>query len=211
MIGMGGMVAFLGASLVLLLLPGPAVLYVVTRSVQHGRAAGLVSALGLSLGGLVHVVAAIVGLSALLATSAATFTAVKLLGAGYLVYLGVKTLLGKDAPPDAADAPPEPLRQLFFDGVVVNVLNPKAAIFSLAFLPQFVDPARGEVGRQIAALGLVFVCMALLTDGAYALLASSLRGWLARQPRFWQRQRYVAGSIYLGLGLAAALTGRRAP
>jgi threonine/homoserine/homoserine lactone efflux protein len=206
---MGNVVAFLAASLVLLVLPGPAVLFVVTRSVQHGRTAGLVSVLGLSLGGLVHVLAAVLGLSALLASSTAAFTSVQVLGAGYLVYLGVRTLAGKGAPPAIGGASPEPLRRLFLDGVAVNVLNPKTAIFFLAFLPQFVAPERGGLERQLATLGLAFVALALLTDGAYTLAAAALRGWLAKRPRIWKAQRYVAGAVYLGLGLSAALTGRR--
>ncbi|HEV8631993.1 MAG TPA: LysE family translocator [Thermoanaerobaculia bacterium] len=206
---MGSLLAFFAAALVLLLLPGPAVLFVVTRSVQHGRRAGLVSVLGLSCGALVHLGAAVVGVSALIAASVAAFTTIKLLGAGYLLFLGIKTLVGKSSPPTAAEVTAEPTARHFLDAVVVNLFNPKTAIFSLAFLPQFVDPARGPVGRQIAALGFLFLLLALITDGLYALAAASLRDWLAVRPGIWRSQRYVAGTVYLGLGLSAALTGRK--
>src|SRR5262245_48763064 len=146
---------FVAAALVLLLTPGPAVLYIVTRSIDQGRRAGLVSALGVHAGTLVHVVGAAAGLSALLMASATVFSAVKYLGAAYLIYLGIRRLRDRTTTlvsAHAAGAPP--LRRAFVDGVIVNVLNPKTALFFLAFLPQFVDVARGSVGAQILALGV---------------------------------------------------------
>jgi threonine/homoserine/homoserine lactone efflux protein len=202
--------AFTGAALVLLLGPGPAVLFVVTRSVQLGRRAGLLATLGLSVGGLVHVVAAVVGLSAIVAASAELFTALKLLGAGYLIYLGIKTLAGPAEPAPEADAPPTAGSRLFLDGLVVNVLNPKPALFFLAFLPQFVTRGGAPVEMQLAVLGLLLVGLGLVTDSAYALLAGSARRFLTGRPRIWRARRVVSGTIYLGLGLSAALTGRGA-
>jgi threonine/homoserine/homoserine lactone efflux protein len=202
---------FLAAALVLLLTPGPAVLFIVTRSVQQGRLAGVVATLGLCSGGLVHLLAAVLGLSAIVATSAAAFSAVKLAGAGYLVWLGIKALRSRRLPMwTDAQLPRAPLRRQFADGLVVNLLNPKPAIFFIAFLPQFVDPARGSVRAQLLVLGLTFLAMALVTDGGYGLLAGSARSWLLRQPRILRWEPYVSAAVYFGLGVSAALTGRRA-
>ncbi|HEX9942515.1 MAG TPA: LysE family translocator [Thermoanaerobaculia bacterium] len=201
------LIAFVAAALALLITPGPAVVFVVTRSVQLGRKAGVLATLGLTAGGLVHVVASVAGLSAILAASASLFTAVKLIGAGYLIYLGVKTLMGASEPV-SPQAEPVRASRLFVDGFVVNVFNPKPALFFLAFLPQFVSPAAGPVQSQLLILGLVFVTLALFTDGAYALAASSMRQWFAQNPRFWRAQRYASGTVYLGLGITAGLTGR---
>ncbi len=202
---------FAVAALLLLITPGPAVLYIVARSVDQGRAAGLVSTLGVHAGTLVHIAAAAAGLSMLLATSATLWNLVKYLGAAYLVYLGVRRLL--DRAPIAASGPgqPVPWRRAFVDGVVVNVLNPKTALFFLAFLPQFVDAARGSVGAQVLGLGMVFVLLGLVTDGLYALGAGSAARWLRASPRFVSSQRWVAGSMYIGLGLAAAFSDGRRP
>ncbi len=140
------LIGFVAAALVVLLIPGPGVLYVVARSVSQGLPAGLASALGLSAGALVHVVAAAGGLSALLLASATAFEIVKLLGAGYLIYLGLRTLFARAPLPGLQAPSPLPVRRLFFDGVIVSVLNPKIAVFFLAFLPQFVDPSAGPIG-----------------------------------------------------------------
>lgn len=201
---------FLMAALVLLLIPGPAVLYIVTRSIDEGRRAGLTSVLGVHVGTLVHVMAAALGLSALLAASAAAFTAVKFLGAAYLVYLGVRRLLDRSTPaPSSASGAPR-LRRAFVDGVVVNVLNPKTALFFLAFLPQFVDASHGGVGGQVVTLGALFVALGLITDGLYALAAGSAGAWLRGHPRVWRSERWISGTMYIGLGLvAAAASGQR--
>src|SRR5262249_36141720 len=157
------------AALVLLLTPGPAVLYIVARSVDQGRRAGLVSVLGVHVGTLVHVLAAAAGLSALLTASATAFSVVKYLGAAYLVYLGVRRLLSRGASAQRVDGRERRLSRVFLDGVTVNVLNPKTALFFLAFLPQFVDVTRGRVGAQVLCLGLVFVLLGAVTDGLYAV------------------------------------------
>jgi threonine/homoserine/homoserine lactone efflux protein len=201
------LVAFVLASVVLLITPGPAVLYIVARSVEQGRVAGLVSTLGIHAGTLVHVSAAALGLSALLVSSALAFNTVKYLGAAYLVYLGVRKLLGRDtrAPGGAAGA--RSLARLFGDGVVVNVLNPKTALFFLAFLPQFVDPGRGAVAIQVLFLGVVFLGLGMVSDGLWALAASTAAGWLRRDGRVQRAERYVTGGVFVGLGVTAALAG----
>lgn len=201
--------AFLIASAALLLMPGPAVLFVVARAAQHGSRAGLVATAGLSAGAAVHVVAAVVGLSALLAKSALAFNGVKLLGAAYLIYLGVKTL----QTPVVSTVHPAAVRRSrdhFLDGFVVNVLNPKTAMFFLAFLPQFVTRLGPPAHLQMLFLGSVFVVLALVTDSGYALAASRARGLLGATPRVQRFGRYFSSSAYFGLGFSAALTGRRA-
>jgi threonine/homoserine/homoserine lactone efflux protein len=205
------LLVFALASLALLLIPGPAVLYIVTRSAAQGPAAGVASVLGIQCGGMVHVLMATLGLSAILLSSALAFNLVKYAGAAYLVYLGLRTWFSRE-PLELGAAARQPLRQIFLQGFVVNALNPKTALFFFAFLPQFVDPARGAAWIQFLLLGLVFIILATFSDGAYALLSSSLGGWFrnkAREPRFAQGQRLVAGGIYIGLGLTAALTGNR--
>jgi threonine/homoserine/homoserine lactone efflux protein len=195
---------------VLTIVPGPAVLYIVARSVEGGRPAGLVSVLGIGVGGLVHVVFAAVGLSAILVSSAAAFSVVKWLGAAYLVYLGLQRILARDEERPAVTVEREPLSRVFSQGVIVNVLNPKTALFFLAFLPQFVDPSRGVVPAQIALLGITFVVLALCTDGLYALLSGSAADWLRRRneyPTFRRGQRYVSGGVYIALGAATAVSG----
>ena len=198
---------FLTATLILLLTPGPAVTYIVSRSLAEGRRAGLVSTLGIACGGLVHVATAALGLSAVLASSATAFNVVKYAGAAYLLWLGAKTLLGRDGHQPDARPGAASLSRAFWQGVAVNILNPKSALFFLAFLPQFVDPRRGPVAPQMAALGLVFTSMALCTDGTWALLAGGAGDWLKRHGGLVRSRRYVAGSVYLGLGLATALMG----
>ena len=200
---------FLGAALALLVVPGPAVLYIVARSVHQGRRAGLASVLGIHVGTLVHVLAATVGLSALLVSSATAFTVVKLLGAAYLVYLGIRTLAGRgDRGVEASPGgPTRGRRRDFAEGIVVNVLNPKTALFFLAFLPQFVDPDAGAATLQILVLGLTFMLLGLVTDSLWALAAGSAGEVLRARRGFLRAQRWVSGSIYLGLGALTALAG----
>jgi threonine/homoserine/homoserine lactone efflux protein len=200
---------FVVASAVLLLTPGPAVLFIVARSVEQGRAAGLVSVLGIHLGTIVHVTAAAVGLSALLVSSALAFAVVKYLGAAYLVWIGIRTLLAKDPDPERPEVPAEPLRRVFRDGFVVNLLNPKTAIFFLAFLPQFVDPARGALHWQIFVLGITFIGLGILSDGLFALAAGAAGNFLRRNRRFLRFQRWFAGTSFIGLGITAALATRK--
>jgi threonine/homoserine/homoserine lactone efflux protein len=199
---------FLLAALGLLLVPGPAVLYVVTRSVEQGRRAGLASVLGIETASLIHTAAAAVGLSALLLTSALAFSVVKYLGAGYLIFLGLRTLLTREKHVQTtAVQVPKSFSRLFAQGFLVNLLNPKTALFFYAFLPQFVDPARGAAITQILLLGGIFVLMAFCTDGLYALLSSQVGKMLSRSRYIRHVQRYVTGCVYIALGITTAIAG----
>lgn len=197
---------FLGASLVLLLTPGPAVLYIVARSVEQGRLGGIVSVAGVGLGNLAHVVAAAVGVSAIIAASALAFSVLKYLGAAYLIWLGIRTLRAPVAPV-TLEIEGKPLRRLFSEGAVVATLNPKTALFFLAFLPQFTSPAAGAVWLQILLLGGSFVALGLATDGLYALTAGSLRHVFRNSLKVLRAQKLVSGTIYIGLGLMTAVSG----
>ena len=198
---------FVVAALALLLVPGPAVVYVVARSIHEGRRAGLVSVLGIHVGTLVHIAAATAGLSALVVSSAVAFTAVKVAGAVYLVGLGLWTLFSRGAERDVALGGERNLRRAFAQGVVVNVLNPKTALFFLAFLPQFVDADAAHPAVQIAFLGVLFALLGLVTDSLWALAAGTAGGLLRRSRRFARGQRYVTGTVYIGLGVATAFGG----
>jgi threonine/homoserine/homoserine lactone efflux protein len=194
---------FAAAALALAVVPGPAVLYIVARSVDQGRFAGLVSALGICVGSLVHVTAATIGLSSLLASSATAFTVVKYAGATYLILLGIHRLLTREEVAEVAARPPRALRKIFRDGVIVNVLNPKTALFFLAFLPQFVDPAQGAATLQILVLGLVFTVIALSSDSLWALAAGTAGGLLRRSRWYLGVKRWVTGTVLVALGASA--------
>lgn len=196
------------AAVALAVVPGPAVTYIVTQSVDKGRRAGLVSALGVATGGLVHVAAATIGLSALIASSATAFTVVKLVGAAYLILVGIRRIRSREDEEDQADTPPAPLAKLYVQGVVVNVLNPKTALFFLAFLPQFVDPGRGSVALQIGVLGFLFVLIALCSDTLYALTADALATRMRRSGAATRLRRWVSGGIFIALGISAAAAHR---
>jgi threonine/homoserine/homoserine lactone efflux protein len=200
---------FAAAAMVLFVVPGPSVLYIVTRSIDQGRRAGFASVLGIHAGSLVHVAAAILGLSALLASSAVAFDAVRYAGAAYLIWLGIRRLRQRATPVSEDVPPPVPLSRVFAQGFVVNLFNPKTAIFFLAFLPQFVDPDAGPVPVQLAVFGLLFVLLGLLSDGTYAVVASAVGSRLARGRRFETAHRWGAGLVYVGLGLAAVFSGSR--
>ena len=200
---------FVVASMVLLLTPGPAVLFIVARSVQQGRTAGLVSVLGIHLGTIVHILAAAVGLSALIVSSALAFAIVKYLGAAYLIWMGVRTFMAKESGPEMPMVPVKSLHSAFRDGFVVNLFNPKTAIFFLAFLPQFVDPARSGLHWQILILGLTFMGLGILSDGIFALLAGAVGDVLRRNQRFQRLLRWFSGASFIGLGITAALATRK--
>ncbi|GIH26181.1 RhtB family transporter [Acrocarpospora phusangensis] len=197
---------FTVATLALLVVPGPAVVYIVTRSVAQGRTAGLVSVLGVHAGSIVHVVAAALGLSAILATSSTAFLIVKYLGAAYLLWLGIRKLMNH-ANPETTNPTAASHSRLFGEGFVVNVLNPKTAIFFLAFLPHFADPAAGPIAPQIVLLGAIWIILGMASDGTYALLAASIAGRIRRSPTARRRLDIGSGLVYLGLGTTAALTG----
>ena len=198
---------FVSAALLLLVIPGPAVFYIVGRSIGHGRSAGLVSALGVGVGSLFHTAAAAVGLSALLMSSAVAFAAVKYLGAAYLIYLGVQKLRHEESFEPSGDAPRVKLGRIFAQGIVVNVLNPKSALFFFAFLPQFVDASRGNVAAQILFLGVLFAVLGVTSDSLWALFAGSVANRLRRNPRWMRTQRYVSGGMLISLGVATAFAG----
>jgi threonine/homoserine/homoserine lactone efflux protein len=199
---------FIAAGLVLLLTPGPAVFYIIARSIDQGRPAGLVSTLGVGVGTMFHVIAAAFGISALLVSSALLFNIVKLLGAGYLIYLGFRKLFVEKEQIETNQIEPASLKQIFYQGVIVNILNPKTALFFFAFLPQFADPARGSVALQIFLLGLLLVSMGLLTDGSYAVMAGTAGNWLKNNLRLLRAQRYFAGTVYVALGMVTAFSAK---
>jgi threonine/homoserine/homoserine lactone efflux protein len=194
------------ASAALAVVPGPAVTYIVMHSVDKGRRAGLASAAGVASGGLVHVAAATVGLSALIASSATAFTVVKLVGAVYLIVVGIRRIAGRDDS-EQVQAPPAPLSRIYRQGVIVNVFNPKTALFFLAFLPQFVD-RNASVPPQVAVLGLTFATIAFASDCLYALLADLLAGRMRRSGRGAKARRYISGGIFVALGATAAAAHR---
>ncbi|MFI6918785.1 LysE family translocator [Nonomuraea spiralis] len=201
---------FCAATLTLLIVPGPAVLYIVTRSVAQGRSAGFISVLGVHVGSLVHIAAAALGISALIAASATAFTVVKYVGVAYLLWLGLRKLIrrGGGEAEEVVELQVQSRRRLFWEGFVVNVLNPKTAVFFLAFLPQFTDPAAGPVGPQILVLGVAWLVLGMASDGTYALLSSALAGRLRRSVRVRRGLDVGSGVVYLGL--AAWLTTEKA-
>lgn len=201
-------IAFGIASIALLVIPGPAVIYVLNRSVADGRNAALAGVAGLEIGNFMHVIAATLGLSAIIAASATAFTTIKWAGAAYLVYVGVRTLLVTPTPPDSKSASAT-ARKSFTQGIVVNTLNPKVALFFLSYLPQFIDPDRGSPALQSFVLGTLFVILGSMTDATYALTASALRDRLLSGRALPFVQRYVAGSVFVALGVVAS-TARRA-
>jgi threonine/homoserine/homoserine lactone efflux protein len=203
---------FVTTAAILLAIPGPAILYIVGRSIGQGRNAGLVSALGIGVGTLIHTAAAAVGLSALLVSSATAFGVVKYLGAAYLVYLGIQRLRSKESLAAASDAsaPQATLARVFSQGIVVNVLNPKTALFFFAFLPQFIDPIRGHVATQILSLGILFAAMGTTSDSLWALFSGSVAGWLRNNQRWMRNERYFSGGILISLGVATAFAGSSA-
>ncbi len=203
------LILFAGAAMALLVVPGPSVIYIVTRGIHQGRPAALVSVLGVTTATLVHTVFAAAGLSAILASSAVAFSIVKYAGSAYLVYLAVRTWLDRsddqvDVPRPAAD-----LRRVYVEGFVVNLLNPKTALFILALLPQFVDPSRGAAGVQILLLGGILATLGLLSDGTYALASGTIGSWVRGRRSVAGVQRRVSAAIYAALGIGTALTGQR--
>jgi threonine/homoserine/homoserine lactone efflux protein len=209
LISHSSLLLFITGAAVLLVIPGPAVTYVVSRSIGHGRAAGLVSVLGIVTGTLCHVVAAALGISALLASSAVAFQFVKYLGAAYLIYLGIKTLRRNDVQLVEADSGETKLIRIYGQGLLVNLLNPKTALFFLALLPQFVDPARGHVTLQILQLGILFALMGWCSDSVYAVIAGTVAERIRGSLRLRRAQRNISGGGLIALGLASAFSGSR--
>jgi threonine/homoserine/homoserine lactone efflux protein len=202
--------AFVVASLALAVTPGPGVLYIVTRSLAHGRRHGLASVAGVALGNWCNALGAILGLAALFAVSSAAFMVVKWAGAAYLVYLGVRTLRGSRDGASATPPPPTPIGKVFRDGFVVALLNPKTAVFFAAFLPQFMT-AGAHPAAQGMALGSLFVAIAAVTDSLYALFASAVAAFVAGSRLAARGGRALAGGALIGLGVYSAVTGARRP
>ena len=194
LIGHSSLILFVTGAVIILVIPGPAVMYVVSRSIGHGRAAGLISVLGIVVGTFFHVVAATLGLSALLASSALAFQVVKYVGAAYLVYLGIRTLRRSDAEFVNAANGETRLLHIFGHGVLVNLLNPKTALFFLAFLPQFVDPSRGHATLQIFELGVLFAMMGWLSDSVWALAEGTVAAWFRTGVSFMPQIGQLPGS-----------------
>ncbi|HTC95565.1 MAG TPA: LysE family translocator [Terriglobales bacterium] len=204
--------AFLVAALALNFAPGPDMLYVLGRSLGQGRKAGVVSALGIFAGCLVHITAAALGLAALLEASATAYNVIRYAGAAYLLYLGARMLLNKDTQNElspGASPPPTSLSRIFTQGVITNILNPKVAMFFVAFLPQFVNAARGSVVFQIAVLGLIFDVGGTLVNIGVAFFAGHIGNRLRQSPRAARLQRWFTGSIFIGLGIRLGLASRR--
>ncbi len=202
------LIVALGA-LALVVVPGPAVIYILTRSVSQGRNAGLVSAVGVNLGSAIHVFAAVAGLTVLLANSAAAYTVLKWMGVVYLAWIGIRALRSDDSTFTEQKIKPAALKRIFAQGVLVNVLNPKVALFFLAFLPQFVDPNGADASMQTLVLGLTLVTIGLASDSVYAIVGGSVGDLFRRRPSAARTSRIVAGTVYLTLAGIAALTGAR--
>ncbi|MGD9702577.1 MAG: LysE family translocator [Acidimicrobiia bacterium] len=202
---------FVAASLALLVIPGPAVLYIVARSSTQGQRAGILSVLGVHTATLLHVLAAVAGLSAVVMTSSVAFTAIKTVGGAYLVYVGIRTLVGARRSDVAVEVPAKPLRRLYVDGLVVNLLNPKVALFFLAFLPQFVARGHGPVWSQTLVLGLLYIALGMLSDCTYAFIGARAGGWLRRHANVRTRGKYVEGGVLIGLGITALAAPHRQP
>ena len=202
-------ILFMAAALALNVTPGPSILYVMSRSVGQGRTAGLVSALGLGAGSLIHAGAAALGLSVILAYSPLAYTVVKYLGAGYLVYLGVRILLVRDRQLSTAVLAHVSLTRVFWQGVVTELLNPKIVLFFMSFLPQFVDPARGSVAGQTLFLGLLFHVTGVPINMLVAVVGGAIASWLSQNPVFERVRNGLAGAVLIGLGVRLALSERR--
>ncbi|CAM5789496.1 MULTISPECIES: LysE family translocator [Brevibacillus] len=197
---------FVMAAAALLIIPGPAVFYIMARSIDQGKRAGLVSVLGVSLGGSVHVLAGAIGVSAILMTSATAFAIVKYLGAAYLIYLGCKTLFSASAgtTSEIPTAPRKRLRKIFYESALVEVMNPKTALFFLSFFPQFISPSAGSVTTQFLLLGTIFLILAFISDGLYAVLAASIRKRIVGRKASTKLMNRMTGYFYIALGVFSA-------
>jgi threonine/homoserine/homoserine lactone efflux protein len=192
---------------ILVVTPGPNTLYIIARSLHGGLRGGITSSLGILLATLIHITAAAAGLTALLASSALVFGIVKYLGAAYLIWIGLNTILAKRRSESSPAIQTQDLGAVFYQGFLVNLLNPKTALFFLAFLPQFVDPSLGRVTLQVILLGIILACLGATSDCTYALVASGIGKWLRANLKLLQSLRYVAGFVYLGLGAVTAVKG----
>ena len=210
MISTNDFLIFALASLVLNITPGNDMLYVATRSTSQGIKAGIVSALGIAGGCIVHLLAAVVGLSAIIANSAIAFDIIKYAGAGYLVYLGIRSFLSNQNKFTLnSNIEKKSLSKLFWQGVFTNVLNPKVALFFLAFLPQFIHPEKGNTALQILLLGMWFNFSGTIVNSIVAMLFGKLGNWLADKQAFIKWQNKITGMLLVGLGIKVALSSRK--
>jgi threonine/homoserine/homoserine lactone efflux protein len=200
---------FVAAGLLLNITPGPDVLYIVGRSLAQGRIAGVISALGISTGCLFHVAAAALGLSALVLAVPVAYDIVRYTGAAYLVWLGVRAIVSKSSPLNVQRVDPDRLGRIFRQGMLTNILNPKVALFFLAFLPQFTDPARGSVPLQVTLLGLIFIANGTVVCVLYAIGASWLGEWLRTRYDIAAWLNRAMGGLFIGLGVRLAFGNRR--
>ena len=200
---------FFAASWMLIITPGPDMIYVITRGISQGRKAGMISAVGVTLGILVHTVFAAFGLAIILRTSALTFLAVKFAGAGYLIFLGVKTLKDKSDFKLSRDKPKDGFKKIFVQGILSNVLNPKIALFFLAFLPQFVNPGHGSASIQMVYLGLTFALFGIVFLVLLGYFSGGIGLWLSNKQTFTEKIRWFTGSVLIALGLRLAFMERR--
>jgi threonine/homoserine/homoserine lactone efflux protein len=203
------LLVFVAAGLLLNITPGPDVLYIVGRSLAQGRIAGVISALGISTGCLFHVAAAALGLSALVLAVPVAYDIVRYTGAAYLVWLGVRAIVSKSSPLDVQRVEPDRLGRIFRQGMLTNILNPKVALFFLAFLPQFTDPARGPLPLQVTLLGLIFIANGTVVCILYAIGASWLGEWLRTRYDIAAWLNRAMGGLFIGLGVRLAFGNRR--
>lgn len=203
------LVAFAIASIVLVVIPGPAVLYILGRGVAQGRRAAIVSTFGVETGTLIHVLAAVIGLSAVISSSTVAYETLRYAGVGYLVFLGIKTLRSRTDPASPAiTTTRDSATRAYLQGVLVQVLNPKVTLFFLAFLPQFVEPGESQT-LQILVLGAVSLAIATVSDLTYAFLSGLIGEQMQRRTALNQLQRYIEAAIYLGLAALGAFSGGR--
>jgi len=206
LISIESLILFTSAGLLLNITPGPDMIYTATRSTAQGRNAGIVSALGIGTGTIFHILAAALGLSAILMYSAVAYEIIKWIGAAYLVYLGIRTILDRNKHAEAQNIKKDSLKKIYMQGIFTNVLNPKVALFFLAFLPQFVDTASGNVTIQILLLGFIFDTTGTIINSLVALFFGKLGGLLNRSPKIKKMQAWFTGTVYIGLGVTLVLS-----
>ena len=205
------LLAFAVVSLVFVAIPGPSVLFTISRALTLGRRPALLTVVGNAVGVYMHVIAVALGIGVIVERSVAVFTLVKLAGAAYLIYLGVQAIRHRKSISQLLDGHAAPLRgrRVFTDGFVVGITNPKSVVFFVAVLPQFVDPANGHVPAQLLLLGAISIAAALVSDSVWAVVAGTAREWFARSPRRLEAIGGAGGLVMIGLGLRLALSGRK--
>ena len=209
MISIDNLLLFISAGLLLNITPGPDMIYIATRSSAQGKKAGVLSALGIGAGAILHLIAAAFGLSAILMYSAEAYQIIKWVGAAYLIYLGIKTILSSNKKISTEKMNKDPLSKIFFQGAFTNILNPKVALFFLAFLPQFVDSSTGNITFQILLLGFIFNFNGTLINLMVALFFAKIGGLLNRSTRIQKIQSWFTGTVFIGLGVSLVLSNRK--